>query len=526
MANNIPLKGSEREFMTGAQVIAPAAATERLEVSVLVRGRAASDMRARASSYAAGGRSGPVMSREEFGRLHGADAADLAAVRDFAASHGLVVVQEHAARRTVVLAGTVAQFSRAFGVQLHQMSHAGCTYRGRRGPIRLPGDLEDVVEAVLGLDNRPQAKPHFRVRPAQATVRGAGPTAVSYSPPQIAALYDFPPGAGEGECVALIELGGGFQPADLDLYFSGLGVGAPSVVAVSVDHANNSPTGSGGGPDGEVMLDIEVVGSIAPKATIAVYFAPNTDAGFLDALTTAIHDTVHKPSVISISWGGPESSWTAQAMTAMDGAFQAAAALGITICAASGDNGSSDGVSGGGDHVDFPASSPFALACGGTSLRATPGAIAESVWNDGAAGGASGGGVSSFFALPAWQRGLIVRDRGASLPLSNRGVPDVAGDADPQTGYNVRVDGVDAVIGGTSAVAPLWAALIARLNAINGKPVGFVNAALYASPGALRDITMGNNGDFEAAAGWDACTGLGSPDGGALSRLLVQVQGA
>ena len=149
------------------------------------------------------------------------------------------------------------------------------------------------------------------------------------------------------------------------------------------------------------MLDIEVIGSIVPAANIVVYFGPNTDAGFLDAVTTAIHDTTNKPSVISISWGGPESAWTPQAMTAMDEAFQAAAAMGITVCVASGDSGSTDGVSDGNGHVDFPASSPYALGCGGTSLRANQTAIAsEVVWNDGANGGASGGGISSFFPTP------------------------------------------------------------------------------------------------------------------------------
>jgi kumamolisin len=298
-------------------------------------------------------------------------------------------------------------------------------------------------------------------------------------------------------------------------------VGAPTVVAVSVDHAKNAPTGSANGPDGEVMLDVEVVGAIAPAAKIAVYFAPNTDAGFLDAITTAIHDTTHKPSVISISWGGAESTWTSQAMTAMDDAFQAAATMGITVCVASGDNGSSDGVASG-DHVDFPASSSFALACGGTSLRASANAIdSETVWNDGAGGGATGGGISAVFALPAWQQGQSARTAaGESTPLTMRGVPDVAGDADPQTGYNVRVDGADTVIGGTSAVAPLWAGLIARINAINGRPGGLVNPQLYANANALRDVVQGNNGDFEAAPGWDACTGLGSPAGSLLAAIL------
>ncbi|MEO7207316.1 MAG: S53 family peptidase [Steroidobacteraceae bacterium] len=500
--------------MPGARVMAPADPTERLEVTVLLRRRACEQLQARAAQLAAGHASAPL-THEEFAARHGADAADFAAVRAFAAAHGLIVVLEHAARRTVMLSGTVAQFNATFNVQLQRMQHDSCSYRGRTGSIELPSSLQGVIEAVLGLDSRPQAQTHFRVRPAAST-------ATSFTPTQVASLYGFPAGTGVGQCVAIIELGGGFRPADLDTYFKGLGVSSPSVIAVSVDHAQNTPTGDANGPDGEVMLDIEVVGAIVPQATIAVYFAPNTDAGFLDAITTAIHDTTNKPSVISISWGGAESSWTSQAMTAMDNAFQAAATLGVTVCIASGDNGSSDGVTDGSDHVDFPASSPFALACGGTSLRVTTGAISgEVVWNDGASGGASGGGISAFFATPAWQASLnAVTAQGARTLLAKRGVPDIAGNADPETGYEVRVDGTAGVIGGTSAVAPLWAALLTRLNQISGKPAGLINPKLYQAPAALRDITSGNNGDFAAAAGWDACTGLGSPNGAALRNLI------
>jgi len=518
----ILLKGSERSVIPGARVIAPANPAERLEVSVLVRRRGAAAMQGRVTALAAGKRAAHL-SREEFAREHGAEASDLARVRAFAESHGLAVLQEHAARRTVILSGTVAQFSAALGVQLHQMSHANGTYRGRTGGIYLPAEWDGVVEAILGLDNRPQARPHFRTRSPLGNIHRVRATApVSYSPPQVAALYGYPGGSGAGQCVGLIELGGGFRPADLSTYFQGLDLAAPTVTAVSVDHATNSPTGDAEGPDGEVMLDIEVVGAIAPAARIAVYFAPNTDAGFLDAITTAIHDTTHAPSVLSISWGGAESSWTPQAMTAMDDAFQAAATMGITVCIASGDNGSSDGVSDGADHVDFPASSPFALACGGTSLLAAQGRISrETVWNDGAKGGASGGGVSSFFATPTWQSNLsALTSAGKSVPLAMRGVPDVAGDADPDTGYTVRVDGTDTVIGGTSAVAPLWAALIARINSSQGKAAGYINPLLYQNAKDLRDITSGNNGDFAAQAGWDACTGLGSPNGGLLAGLL------
>lgn len=514
------LKGSERAAVRGARVVAPANPAERLEVSVLVRRRGLPAMQARVASLVARRPAGHL-TREEFAREHGADPLDFARVRSFAQSQGLAVVQEHAARRTVVLSGTVAQFSAAFGVQLHQMSHAGGTYRGRTGGIYLPAEWDGVVEAILGLDNRPQARPHFRTRQPIGNIHRRAVAPVSYTPPEVAAFYGYPAGTGEGQCVALIELGGGYRPADLAAFFSGLGLAAPAVTAVSVDHAANSPTGDADGPDGEVMLDVEVVGAIAPGARIAVYFAPNTDAGFLDAVTSAIHDTTHNPTVISISWGGAESTWTAQAMTAMDEAFQAAVALGITVCIAAGDGGSSDGLAAG-DHVDFPASSPHVLACGGTRLEADQSRISsETVWNDGSSGGATGGGISSFFAVPIWQNGLAaLTTAGETVALAMRGVPDVAGNADPETGYAVRVDGTDSVIGGTSAVAPLWAGLIARINAGAGRPAGFLNALIYPHPADCRDVVAGNNGGYAARAGWDACTGLGSPNGAALAALI------
>jgi kumamolisin len=520
----VTLKGSERTQMPGAQVVAPANPQETLEVSMIVRRGARAALQTRVAKLAAGNRSIGFMSREDFALQHGADPADLSKVRKFAAANGLNVVEEHAARRTVVLSGTVEQFSNAFSVQMQQFAHPGGTYRGRTGTIQLPQELDGVIEAVMGLDNRPQAKPHFRVRPKDnGKSRPAKATPpVSYTPTQVASLYGFPNGTGAGQCVAIIELGGGYRTADLQAYFAGLGVGSPKVAAVSVDHGNNAPTGDPNGPDGEVMLDIEMVGSIAPAANIVVYFGPNTDAGFLDGVTTAIHDATNRPSVISISWGGPEATWTAQAMTVMDDAFQAAAAMGITVCVASGDSGSSDGVNDGNDHVDFPSSSPYALACGGTSLHANKTTItSEVVWNDGASGGASGGGISSFFPTPGWQMGKKAVQRGGkAIALTKRGVPDVAGDADPQTGYNVRIDGTDAVIGGTSAVAPLWAGLIARVNQTSGTPAGYLNPMLYSKPQALRDIVSGSNGDFVAAKGWDACTGLGTPNGPALPGAI------
>jgi kumamolisin len=521
-----PLEGSERKPLPGAKSVGKADPAERLEVTVLLRRRNIAALTGLVRTLATRETAGSHLGREQFDDRFGADTTDIATIRQFANAHGLAVVQEHAGRRTVVLSGTVAQFNGAFAVNLQRFEYAGGSYRGRVGAVHLPDELHGVVEAVLGLDDRPAAQPHFRVRRSPGNVRSHadGGSATSFTPLQLASLYNFPPGTGQGECVAIIELGGGERAADLNIYFSGLGIqAAPRVVAVSVDHGKNRPTGDPNGPDGEVMLDIEVVGAIAPTANIVVYFAPNTDAGFLNAITTAIHDTTNKPSIMSISWGSAESSWTQQSMTAFDAAFQAAAAMGITVCIASGDNGSSDGVDDGANHVDFPASSPHVLACGGTTLQASTSIISESVWNDGEQGGAGGGGVSSFFALPAWQDGLqLTLTSGATQALTMRGVPDVSGDADPDTGYDVRIDGADTVIGGTSAVAPLWAGLIARINSTRSAPVGFVNPHLYAGVSALRDITNGNNGSYEAGPGWDACTGLGSPDGNKIAALFQE----
>jgi kumamolisin len=293
------------------------------------------------------------------------------------------------------------------------------------------------------------------------------------------------------------------------------------VSSVSVDGAANAPTGDPNSADGEVALDIEVAGALAPGAKIVAYFGPNTDQGFLDAITTAIHDTTNAPSIVSISWGGPESTWTAQALSSFDAAFADAATLGITVCVAAGDNGSSDGVTDGEAHVDFPASSPHVLACGGTSLAASGATIeSETVWNDGSQGGATGGGISGTFGLPAWQQNAGVPPSVNPGAPVGRGVPDVAGNADPQTGYVTLVDGQSGVIGGTSAVAPLWAALTALLNEQSGASLGFLNAQLYAQTTSLNDITVGNNGAYSAGPGWDACTGLGSPNGTLLAASL------
>jgi len=538
----VPLPGSERAPLAGATAAGPLDTSERAEVTLVLRRRA---------EIPAEIVEGPtVLTRDELAGQYGADPADVDLVRRTLGDLGLEVTSVDPATRRVRVAGTIGQLSSAFGVRLREVSSPApegggtVTHRYREGELFVPAALEGVVTAVLGLDDRPQARPHFRVLgggPVRAAAAGAAAAASAqdntYPPNQVADIYQFPAGtSGAGQIIAVIELGGGFSDSDLDTYFGGLGIEVPSITAVSVDGAFNDPGSSGA--DVEVALDIDVIGAAAPGAEQLVYFAPNSDSGFIDAISEAAQATP-PPIAISISWGQSEDAWTVQGRTAMDEAMADAAALGITVCAASGDNGSSDGVRDGEPHVDFPASSPHALACGGTKLIADPstGVISsEVVWNETAAkGGAGGGGVSDVFDVPSWQAdaGVPPRADGSSgsddssdSGGSGRGVPDVAGNADPVTGYQIYSGGHAQVVGGTSAVAPLWAALVSRLAEATGKRFGLLQTALYAgvTPGTampgFRDITSGNNGAYAAGPGWDACSGLGSPDGTALMDRL------
>jgi kumamolisin len=517
------ISGSDRKPVSSARLINNSPADQTVEVSVRIRSKAEAKRPELKSALAKPGFQ--QMSRADFERTHGADPADLQKIRKFAQEFGLKVRETgtELARRTVVLSGTVSNLQKAFNVELKEYSHPKGNFRGRVGSLSVPAEYADIIKGVFGLDNRPQADPHFRRLPRTPGVK-AHTVSASFNPNDLSKIYDFPAGDGSNQCIGIIELGGGFRPEDLTNYFSSINVSLPQVIAVPIDGGANSPS-TPDSADGEVMLDIEVAGAIAPAAKIVVYFAPNTDQGFLDAITTAVHDNTYQPSVISISWGSSESNWTPQALTNFDEAFQAAAAMGVTVCVASGDNGSSDGITDGSNNVDFPASSSFVLACGGTSLQASDGQIKdEVVWNEQPNGGSTGGGVSNAFPLPAWQNGFNVPP--PSVPTGGRGVPDVAGDADPNTGYNVLVDGQSAVYGGTSAVAPLWAALVARINQQLGKPIGFLNPLIYSQSvegSGFQDVTKGNNGSFSAAEGWDACTGLGSPDG---AQLLTALTGA
>ncbi|HEX3712116.1 MAG TPA: S53 family peptidase [Trebonia sp.] len=533
MPDLVPLPGSERSQLPDAALTqAPLDDNQVITVTVLLRRRA--DVPAALVE-------GPqTVSPAQLGDQYGADPADAQLVAEVLGDYGLTVTEYHLPSRRLKVSGTIAAMQSAFGTTLtsvtspHPDGSGDVQHRYRTGALSVPARLADIITAVVGLDDRPQARPQFRRGPSlrgraaaepedgTAAAAGAGPLTA----PQVASFYQFPEGTdGTGQTVAIIELGGGYTQSDLSTYFSGLGLAVPSVTPVGVDGGANTP---GGDADGEVELDIQVVGGVAPGAVQQVYFAPNTDQGFIDAISDAVHATP-TPIAVSISWGQSEDQWSAQSRTAMDSAFADAAALGVTVTVAAGDNGSSDDPSSqSGVHCDFPASSPNALACGGTKLTGSPSTFAissEVVWNELASNeGAGGGGVSDVFPLPSYQAHAGVPALAAGG--TGRGVPDVAGNADPVTGYLVVVDGQRAPIGGTSAVAPLWAGLVARLAQATGKKLGLLQPMLYAGAGAgvatpgFNDITEGNNGAYKAGPGWDACSGFGSPNGGQLLTLL------
>jgi kumamolisin len=506
-SQKIPLNGTEHASLPGANAIGPTDPHQLIEVSVILKHRQPLPLHSE---------EGKVLNHNDFSKTYGADPAHVDKIRQFARENNLQMLErgDEVLRRTAVLVGTAGAMEKAFSVELTEFDHPDGSYRGYTGAIQMPEVYANLVQGIFGLDDRQVAQPHIRYR---GTRNGFGGRVanLTYTPPQVAKLYDFPPEAnGKGQTIGLIELGGGYRTADIREYFQMLRLQPPQVKSVSVNHGNNRPT-LPHSLDGEVMLDIAVAGAVAPGATIAVYFAPNTERGFHDAVSLAIHDQLNKPSVLSINWGNAEDDWSKQSIENFHQVAQEAALLGITITAACGDRGSSNGLTDGKNHVDFPASCPHVLAVGGTRLTAANGAIeSETVWNDGAHGGATGGGYSTIFGRPSWQAAVVSQ--------SGRGVPDVAGNADPETGYNILVDGQQVVVGGTSAAASMWAGLIVLFNEKLNRRVGFVNPSLYSMDpsGGFREITLGSNGAYSATYGWNPCSGHGSPMGARLLQTL------
>jgi kumamolisin len=454
---------------------------------------------------------------------------------------GLKQIEANPATRTVKFSGTVAQMEAAFQVKLLNYSHASGGYRGRVGAVHVPVALKEIVEGVFGLDNRQVAR---RRRKPTHDVAHANMTSLPsswYLPSELASHYQFPEGDGRGQAIGLLEFGGGYFADDLEKFCGLAGIASlPEVVVVSAD---GTPTNRKDGTEGEVMLDIEVLTGVCPKAKIVVYFAQFTEQGWIAALDAVVHDETNDPGVVSVSWGNAEDTaiWTAQSIQQVNEGLQEAAMIGMTVCVAAGDDGSSDAVSDGHAHVDFPGSSPYVLSVGGTTIPVKGDKQPDIVWKEGDGlrsdrGGSTGGGVSAVFERPSWQADIKIKPVNPGAILG-RCVPDLAVNADwIASPYFMVVDGIAQGNGGTSAASPLVAGLLTRINAkTKGKRVGYVTPVLYqgskhgkgtVGAAGCTDVLNGNNntdqlGGYSAAVGFDAVSGWGTPNGVELAKLII-----
>ena len=484
------IPGSFRSEPAGAQAIRDADPDEKISVTVHLK----------TTEQPAG----PTEARRAFAR--------------FATRHRLGV-RHDPVRRRIQLDGTSEQLSRAFGTSLRIYDDGIRRFRARSGPLVVPEELETWTIAALGLDERPVVK-HRRLTSAAAPADGDG-----LWPTQIADLY----GLGHdldapGQCIGIIALGGGYLPADLAAAAKGMNRPLPMVVDCPVNGTTNL-FGGGQPSDEEISLDLQVVAALVPSARIAVYFADNNLRGLTDAIRQAVADNVNRPRVLSISWGSAEEFWAQSDRDAVESAFTDAAKLGITVVAAAGDYLATAGLQDDQAHVLFPASSPLALACGGTQITLDSGGAAlagEAVWNDGSIG--TGGGISDVFELPAYQNN-------AAIPPSfndgkvRRGIPDICAAASHSPGYRIVLNGQPQAMQGTSAAAPLWASLIAAANSRRGAPLGAVHSFLYADRTLCRAVVEGNNRldgvGYDAGPGWNACTGLGVPNSRTVEGLAA-----
>lgn len=515
-SKGVPLPGSERTAIDSPQcgLVDP---NEIIEVTVYIR-----RSRQLPQEILAGHRR---LSHTELHRAYGSDPAEMRYVAKRLTEEGATVTYANSDKRRINLCGTVNALSSIFGTVLSLADEVppGANeprrFRAREGPLFVPGDLAEPVVAVLGLDDRVQGRPHVVQTDQGRRVSG-------YSILDLMTAYDYPSGLdGRGQSVSILELGGVLRRSDLSASNTALNKPVPDLTVATVDPPanlqNNNPL-----YDAEINMDAQIMAAVVPAAKQRIYIAANTSAGFVNAVGDAVH-ALPTTTILSISWGKAEAAWTVQAMCALNEYLADAAALGITVLASAGDRGSTDGYSDGRQHVNFPASSPYVLSCGGTRLEIHSDGrfVQETVWNDGD-GAATGGGVSDVFDLPPWQGLCDVPRR--SDGHAGRGVPDVSAHADPAMGYQYYLDGKLHQGGGTSAATPLWAGLIAMLAKSLGGPAGFLNSSLYQPTGAVqqkgfRPIVSGNNGFYRAHEGWNACAGLGTPRGSEILDLLQAV---
>lgn len=478
----------------------------------------------------------PILDHDEYVYQFGAVEDELNLVVEWAISNKLEVVETSLGGAVVKLSGTVDQFNDIFEIELLVVEEDTRTYYTHYEEITMPAEINSVVESILGLDNKVSFS-HNAILDTSDINADIDPNLISSpTPVDLALAYKFPRSSGtdlvqgKGVCVSIIELGGGWTTQNLTSTFGRINQPNPTVVDVSVGLGGNDG-GVNASDSGEVMLDIYCVAAVAPAAKIAMYFAQNSLQGFIDTITTSTNDTTNNPSVISVSWGTLDSNWSTASRNSFETAFQSAVAKGITVFVAAGDYGTKATSTSSYGTVQYPATSPYVVCAGGSvvSINNDYSIASERAWGGSTDGGfAGGGGTSTIFSIPSWQSGKSYSTKtysGTITALASRGIPDMAAMA---TGYSFYYSSNNTfgTFLGTSAVAPLLAGMMARINQLTGKRIGFVNSEWYAAQStAFNDITTGSNtlssgtSGFSATTSWDACTGLGSPIGENLYKI-------
>jgi kumamolisin len=537
IASNIKFDGdraslldSNRPAPLNAEAQGPTDLNQQMNVQILLKSQASDFKVDRMVNRIASGSRAPLTDAEMVDKGFGVDPQAFAQLQKFATDNGLTIADKNLVSGRVELSGTVGNMQNAFGVKLSDFKATdGSMFRGREGMISVPSELAPHLEGVYGLDTRPQMRTMYVRLPETPgglahpdSIAAAGPNAGpmrsgTFTPEQAFQAYGVPASLdGAGQNTAFISLGG-TMPAGWEAAMKAKGIDPSTFRVINTTGSDLTPDPQGA--NGENALDAFIHKQGLPKANVSMVSGENSDAGFIKAIDRATFPQQGdlpnggQNSSVSISWGQNEEGWTAQGYKGMGKAFKNAAMKGVTVTAASGDDGAVDRAPSGKFNTDYPSSDTTITGVGGTLLKAKPDGSygGEVAWGPPASrNGAGGGGFSHQFPVPDYQKGMAFNGN----PFPGRGVPDIALNAAPESGWQVYTDDGVVPIGGTSAAAPAAAVEAAKIGQALGKPVGFWNPTLYrlgaSNPGVFNDVVTGTNDGFSATKGWDPATGWGS----------------
>jgi len=536
-----PVVGASTRWHPGQQATrlghAPPGATVSLTLVLRFPGRDA------LAAYLAAPRGSGPLTPAQIGERFGLPAAQLDAATAHLAAAGIRVTERYDQRTALLAEGSVRAVERLFGVRLDEYrGRDGTRYRAPSRAPRIPADLAGAVSDVEGLDTRPVFTPTSTVHQT-----GGGASATFVTPQQLKQIYNAGPLTqagidGQGETIAVASLATlhGAEFADWADHFKA-STQPSRMISIAPPAPRSNQRGWSANDSDEVALDLEMARAVAPKATILDYSTENDGDGLERILNQVIQD--RRASIVSISYGNCEAVRGAAVIAGFENTFMAAQAAGVDVFAASGDSGPYD--CNDANHtndlrqsVNYPSSSAYVTAVGGTTLSGEANALHETAWQEPAALAGTGGGRSAFVPRPPWQSPGVVHQGG-----STRLVPDVAGPASPDFNLLIADFQSNRVVletgGGTSAATPFWAGVTALIKQYvrgreHGFPDGGVTALLYQIAGdptvyqsAFHDVTEGGNQVFTASTGWDFLTGLGTPNIAGLANAVdILVRGA